>query len=282
MNRILIPDEPVHYLPKLARRIGLVESILAQQIYYFQTSRHSGYEHDGYRWIYNTYEQWAEKLGLTVKQVRTAIGHLEKLGVLVSAQLRKQHFDQRKYYRIIKDHELFAESTCPGGPSDLPCRADLLAPQGSSSYLSSENITENNTEINSAPAGAPSLVDEFLPLADECRQVIEEGCQQLDVGGRLPEYNREAAAAELERLIRLDRVPRYDILPALRWAFSGEPSFEWHLQLMSIAQWRKKGKHNGIPKFVTMWRQWREVMRAPPAGRSNGRAVSFEIDRIMD
>ena len=51
---------------------------------------------------------------------------------------------------------------------------------------------------------------------------------------------------------------------------------------MSITQWRKKGKHNGIPKFVTMWRQWREVMRAPPAGRSNGRAVSFEIDRIMD
>ena len=29
MNRVLIPEEPVHYLPTLAQRIGLAESILA-------------------------------------------------------------------------------------------------------------------------------------------------------------------------------------------------------------------------------------------------------------
>jgi len=281
MSRLLVPDDPVHYLPKLAKQIGLAESILAQQIYYFQTSESSGFEHEGYRWIYNTYEQWAQRTGMTAKQVRTAIGRLEKLGVLISAQLRKHKFDHKKFYRIVEDHELFACPACPMGQPDLPLGADPAALEGRSSLYSEIN-TESHTEIDSAPDGAPSPMDELLPLADECRQVIEEGCQQLDVGGRLPEYNQEAAATELERLIRLDRVPRYDILPALRWAFSGEPRFEWHLQLMSIAQWRKKGKHNGIPKFVTMWRQWREVMRAPPAGRSNGRAVSFEIDRIMD
>ena len=281
MSRLLIPDDPVHYLPKLARRIGLAESILAQQIYYFQTSGGSGVEHDGHRWIFNTYEQWAEKTGLSVKQVRTAVGRLEKLGVLVSAQLRKHKFDHKKFYRIVETHELFALPACPGGQPDLPVGADPEAPGGRSS-LYPENITEINTENDAAPAGAPPSSEQFLPLADDCRKVIEEGCQQLEIGGRLPAYTQQAAADTIDKLIRLDHVPKDEVLPALKWAFSGEPSFEWHLQLMSIAQWRKKGKRNDTAKFVTMWRQWREAQRAPPGNSRNQHATSFEIGRIMD
>lgn len=282
MSRLLIPDEPVHYLPKLARRLGLAESILAQQIYYFQTSGNSGHEQDGYRWIYNTYEQWAEKTGLTVKQVRSAISHLEQLGVMVSAQLSHNRFDHKKYYRIVEEHQLFDTSTCPVGLTDLPSRADPSATGGRSSYLSSENTTENNTENEGAPAGAPARGEQYLPLAAECRQVIEAGAAQLDVGGRLPEFQAEAAAQVLEQLIRLDKVPEEEILPALRWAYSGEPSFPWHLQLLSIAQWRKRGKGNNTPKFVSLWRQWRASLQCRPDASNGCHAPAYDVGRIME
>ncbi len=112
--------------------------------------------------------------------------------------------------------------------------------------------------------------------------MIEAGAQQLDVGGKLPEFEPQAAAQVIEQLIRLDKVPEEEILPALRWAYSGEPSFPWHLQLLSIAQWRKRGKGNNIPKFVSLWRQWRASLQRQGETRTNGHIPAYDIGRIME
>ena len=54
MSRLLLEDEPLVVLPKLAT-IGLNEAIILQLHYWLEKSNNVK---DGFRWIYNTYEEW--------------------------------------------------------------------------------------------------------------------------------------------------------------------------------------------------------------------------------
>lgn len=58
-SKLLIDEEPLQVLPSLAKAIGLNDAIFLQQIHYWL--RRSKHEHDGCKWIYNTYEQWQEQ-----------------------------------------------------------------------------------------------------------------------------------------------------------------------------------------------------------------------------
>lgn len=101
-SNLLIDDEPLQVLPKLAVAIGLDEAIVVQQLHYWlNPKRKSGKIINGRRWIYNTYAEWRETnfpFWSEIHIKRTFL-ILEKCGIIVSCQ-PEGAFSRRKYYRI--------------------------------------------------------------------------------------------------------------------------------------------------------------------------------------
>lgn len=103
MSKLLIKESPLTFQPSLAIAIGLNEAIVLQQVQYWITNpKNTGYEQDGYKWVYNTYKDWKTEnfpfwSEATIK--RTFLS-LEEKGLLISIQPMKNTYDREKYYRI--------------------------------------------------------------------------------------------------------------------------------------------------------------------------------------
>jgi hypothetical protein len=103
MSKLLIQESPLTFQPSLAKKIGLNEAIVLQQIHYWIANpKNKGYEQDGYKWVYNTYAEWRENnfpfwSENTVQRVFTS---LEDMGLVVAIQPMKGKYDRTKYYRI--------------------------------------------------------------------------------------------------------------------------------------------------------------------------------------
>jgi len=101
-TNLLIDDEPLQVLPKLAVSMGLDEAIVIQQLHYWLNPRRkSGKVIGGRRWIYNTYKEWRETnfpfwSEIHIKRLFLS---LEKAGVIVSCQ-PEGRMSRRKYYRL--------------------------------------------------------------------------------------------------------------------------------------------------------------------------------------
>ena len=101
-TNLLIDDEPLQVLPKLAVSMGLDEAIVIQQLHYWlHPKRKSGKIIDGRRWIYNTYKEWQETNFPFWKEIhiKRIFLQLEKMGVIVSCQ-PEGRMSRRKYYRL--------------------------------------------------------------------------------------------------------------------------------------------------------------------------------------
>ncbi|WP_025950442.1 DnaD domain-containing protein [Geobacillus thermocatenulatus] len=108
MATLLLDDQPLVILPQLAVAIGLNESIVVQQLHYWLEKSEN--VHDGYKWIYNTYEDWREQFPFwSESTIRRIITKLEKIGIIVSANFNRSRIDKTKWYRI--DYDKLAEFT---------------------------------------------------------------------------------------------------------------------------------------------------------------------------
>lgn len=98
---LLIQEPPLQVLPSLAKRIGLNEAIVLQQLHY--RSLISTNVKDGHKWIYKTYEEWKEEEFpfWSVDTIKRAIHKLEKEGYVISTPAyNKMKMDKTKWYRI--------------------------------------------------------------------------------------------------------------------------------------------------------------------------------------
>ncbi|KJE28124.1 DnaD domain protein [Geobacillus kaustophilus] len=108
MATLLLDDQPLVILPQLAVAIGLNESIVVQQLHYWLEKSEN--VHDGYKWVYNTYEDWREQFPFwSESTIRRIITKLEKIGIIVSANFNRSKIDKTKWYRI--DYDKLAEFT---------------------------------------------------------------------------------------------------------------------------------------------------------------------------
>ena len=99
MSKLLIDDYPIQVLPKLAKEIGLNEAIILQQIHYWLNQ--SSHNHDGKKWIYNTYDDWNKQFPFwSVMTIRRAINSLEKQKLILIANYNKAGFDKTRWYSI--------------------------------------------------------------------------------------------------------------------------------------------------------------------------------------
>lgn len=98
-SKLLIDDYPIQVLPKLAIEIGLNEAIILQQMHYWLNL--SNHNHDGKKWIYNTYDDWNKQFPFwSVMTIRRTINSLEKQKLILIANYNKAGFDKTRWYSI--------------------------------------------------------------------------------------------------------------------------------------------------------------------------------------
>lgn len=99
MSKLLIDDYPIMVLPKLAHLIGLNESIVLQQIHYWQEK--SNNNHDDRTWIYNSYPDWQKQFPFwSLTTIKRTIRSLENQKLLFVSNYNKAKFDKTKWYSI--------------------------------------------------------------------------------------------------------------------------------------------------------------------------------------
>ena len=100
MSKFLIETEPLIVLPELAAIIGLEEAIVLQQLHYWlNKSRH---EHDGRKWVYNTYEEWQAQLPfMTIRTLQRVMAKLvNKLELVAIHRFNSSNWDRTNWYSI--------------------------------------------------------------------------------------------------------------------------------------------------------------------------------------
>jgi DnaD/phage-associated family protein len=115
VSNLLLDDKPLVVLPSLAEKIGLNEAIILQQLHYWL--KDSSHTYDGFKWIYNTYNNWKEQFPFwSDKTIRRIITKLENEGLIISGNYNKLGIDKTKWYRI--DYKKFEILTSPCGQND--------------------------------------------------------------------------------------------------------------------------------------------------------------------
>lgn len=98
----------------LATRIGMNEAIVLEQLHYWLGRDDVGVWYQGEKYIYNTYKEWREgkkdENGKLIqepnfpfwseKTIQRTFLKLEEMGLVISINLGKSAWDQKKYYRI--------------------------------------------------------------------------------------------------------------------------------------------------------------------------------------
>lgn len=115
MSKLLFDEYPIIANKTLARELGLIESIVLQQIHYWlelnkQTRKNY---RDGRYWTYNSIRNWQEKDFdyLSIDTVRRVFIKLEKEGFLIVSNYNKDPRDKTKWYSLNEEklEELYQE-----------------------------------------------------------------------------------------------------------------------------------------------------------------------------
>lgn len=263
----LLQSEPgVVYYPTLAKRTSVNAAILAQQIYYWQCRDGVGIIHEGQRWIYNSYEDWSEQLGMSVDRVRGAVLLLEKIGALTARKLKAKSYDHTKYYRINPEHEVFRSPVvdCPTTSDSSPTEYRVFPDQSSilPESLKTEITTKITSDIGSAGTASAAQRDlsAFEPVAERLAALMLDHCARegYQISNPQPEVVKI-----IDQIERLDGIPAARLEAALRWAVA-DPF--WSTNVRSLLALRKKSKSNGLPKIrnvVTAWQEQRGPLTPP-------------------
>ena len=161
-SSLLINEPPLQVLPSLAKAIGLNEAIITQQLHYWLENPKAGVERNGFKWIFNTYDEWQENFPFwSVSTIQRIFISLEGKKIVISAQLDAKSRDMRKYYRLDYDY--------------LDTLQDInLTSSNASHWDDVKGNTETTTE-NISPKG--DLVDAMLLYEQKpasIRQAIKE------------------------------------------------------------------------------------------------------------
>lgn len=140
--------------PMIATSIGVNESIILQQLYYWHQ------KYDFQKWIYNSYEDWQKQFSFwSVRTIRRIFGSLEKQGLILSKRSKSC-----KFYMLCKDtvKKFFINQDSP----TCPLRMAKVA----TSYI----YTENNQKISSYKKQISSKVVKAIKEESFKNEILEE------------------------------------------------------------------------------------------------------------
>lgn len=100
-SNLLINEPPLQVLPTLAKKIGLNEAIILQQMHYWLNPHHNKNLINRRHWVYNSYDEWQRQFPFWSKEtVKRTITSLEKQKIIYSEKLSDHKFNHRKWYTI--------------------------------------------------------------------------------------------------------------------------------------------------------------------------------------
>lgn len=209
-NSLLIDEPPLQVLPSLAKIIGLNEAIVLQQIHYWITNPSVGVERDGYKWVYNTYEEWKDTNFpfWSVPTIKRVFASLEKSGLVVSVQFESKDWNHKKFYRI--DYDVLSNES---ERYDRSYQNDLIEELESILSLNTE-ITSETTSEKIPAAFASDPVSGLLYDPDDI-----DGADAVETFEKEPEtpsglsadaYKTRIAAA-IERGARKHAADKFDV-----------------------------------------------------------------------
>lgn len=151
MNRKLIDEYPLIVLPSLAKKIGLNEAIVLQQIHFWLGRGLN--KKDGKYWVYNTYEEWGEQFPFwSVSTIRRAFSSLQNQNLLIVGNYNKSGFDNTKWYTI--NYEQLKRMSRPSvqseqtGCSKWTDGSDQNEQTNTIDYTENNNIDSNSSSDN--------------------------------------------------------------------------------------------------------------------------------------
>jgi hypothetical protein len=118
LSKLLLDDKPLIVLPSLAGKVGLNESIVLQQLHYWLLE--SKNIKDGFKWVYNTYEDWQKQFPFwSVRTLKRIITGLETEELIITGNYNKLKIDRTKWYRINNEKldSLMERPECQNGTS---------------------------------------------------------------------------------------------------------------------------------------------------------------------
>ncbi len=96
---LLYSERPLNVSPELAAIIGLNETIVLQQIRYWL--KYSNHEHDGRRWIYNTYAEWKVQFPFwSERTLQRTVAKLVEMGLVIVHRYNENNWDRTNWYTI--------------------------------------------------------------------------------------------------------------------------------------------------------------------------------------
>lgn len=158
MSRLLLDEQPLVILPKLAVAIGLNEAIVLQQLHYWLEK--SNHVHDGHRWIYNTYDDWMEQFPFWSKNtIIRAINSLVNQELVVKGNYNKLKIDNTNWYRI--NHNTLDRLGRPSTQNEQTEESKWADEKSKMSTplpeITSETTTKTTKDIKDNVASAPSI-----------------------------------------------------------------------------------------------------------------------------
>lgn len=161
MSKLLLDEQPLMVMPKLAAKIGLNEAIILQQIHYWNeiNKKSNNNFRDGHYWTFNSIIQWREQFPFWSKNtIQRTITNLENLKLVITGNYNKLKIDRTKWYRI--DYKVLETlETSPFtqiGVTNIPEWVNHLTSLG---LPLPEINSENSSKINKKHRGQNTVTD---------------------------------------------------------------------------------------------------------------------------
>lgn len=273
MSKLLINEQPLQFLPTLAKVLGNSDkALILQQIQYWLNNPKVGKEADGRKWIRNTVEEWHKQFPwIASKTVQRYLKDLEDKGILLTNNLNKLKFDRTKWYAI--DYNELDKLTNALGQSDqmewdsqdqrkgTDSPADNGTPSPSQKgtdspeqYHRLPETTHKTTTENSGKSKSPSHESKkkFTPDSVEYQlamylfdKIKQNNAAHLD----LTESQKQKWADHIRLMIERDKRTPQQIHNMIDWCQADD---FWKTNILSTAKLRKQ-YDTMAPKANAQW-----------------------------
>lgn len=183
-SSLLFDEAPLLVRPEMAKRIGLNESIVVQQVHYWLENKRKSTKpkdlhkertyRDGRFWCYNSYAEWQEQFPFwSQKTIERIFSKLEEKGILLSGVFNEWKTDRTKWYTIDYD----ALDTYEKSPKKKPIKENVVE-------ISQKLSTGEDAELNHTDNLSVCVVEQSDKLSIcsvEQEDKLSSPYRQLDV-----------------------------------------------------------------------------------------------------
>lgn len=238
MGKLLLDEPPLQIQSSLAVAIGLNEAIFLQQLHYWL--ERSKNQHDGRRWVYNTFEEWQEKFPFwSLRTMERIVARLRNdLHVVTVRKFKQKDWDRRNWYAI--DYEVFARLEAEADARQIGGQVASVEPakmadsrtrqiDGTESAGMAESLkTEISSEITKENTRTGVCADSASPqsLGEDSERVAQEAplsaCSSSDVECDLPPSDSFASVGNI--LARIGTGSEFDAEDSRKKALAARPA----------------------------------------------------------